>query len=100
MRKQNNTAGLGGGVYVASSNKLFALATVVSNNTAQEGGGMRVASSLDAVLTNCEIRGNTATDIEGGGGIRFTSGSATLNFTTVTVRECDVCGACHEPRLC
>jgi len=64
--------GNGGGLYLASSASPIIANCLLTQNSAVNGGGV-YAESASVVLSNCEIRENTATS--NGGGIYQSSGS-------------------------
>jgi parallel beta-helix repeat protein len=70
----------GGGIYLyGSSTKLGINNSVISGNTASYGGGLYNSSSATATLTDCMITGNTASN---GGGL-YNSSFATLTNCTI-----------------
>ena len=94
-KTKGNTASIGGGIYVASSNgekKVSVTGTTISNNTAiHQGGGINFISDsgglITADLNSVTVTNNKLTDTtssySNGGGI-YTKGG-TLNMTGCTV---------------
>lgn len=94
-KTKGNTASIGGGIYVASSNgekKVSVTGTTISNNTAiHQGGGINFISDsgglITADLNSVTVTNNKLTDTNSqysnGGGI-YTKGG-TLNMTGCTV---------------
>ncbi len=59
------TANEGGGIYCVGGESVI-IGCSLGDNTANNGGGIYISSSSGAMLSDCDITGNTA-DIEGGG---------------------------------
>ena len=94
-KTKGNTASIGGGIYVASSNgekKVSVTGTTISNNTAiHQGGGINfisdsgglITADLNSVTVTNNKLTNTTSSYSNGGGI-YTKGG-TLNMTGCTV---------------
>jgi hypothetical protein len=72
-----NSADVGGGIHEDGGYNVALLGGQILSNTAQVAGGMQLEQS-NALLSNMEIRGNTATDGDGGG-VYITWGSPTIS---------------------
>jgi hypothetical protein len=75
-----NSAGSGGGVYVASGATLTLVGSTISGNTGTTAGGIYNAGGT-VTVTNSTISNNTGTSAVGG--LYNSAGSATLNNATV-----------------
>ena len=83
-----NTAGSGGGIYIASSTVSIVDSAILDNtvDTSEGGGGVYVYNPLGEVVTmnNVTVSGNHSTDGSGvGGGILNPGGALNLNNVTI-----------------
>jgi parallel beta-helix repeat protein len=65
----------GGGIYSKSS-KLEITNCIIENNKAQWGGGIFAGVSASPMISNCQIRSNSA--LQGGGGLYFWESSSSI----------------------
>ena len=80
------TANGGSGLSATSSSVTIDRSTI-SDNRAQEGGGIFLALPSNAIVTNCTIANNSATDpqVARGGGIAILSAAAPSTITNCTI---------------
>ena len=73
----------GGGILFDASSGTVRDCTIVQNQVQDSGGGVLVYSGSSVTLTNCILRGNSATKDSGGGVFCFLNSSATLTNCTI-----------------